>query len=201
MRQHGLSQRLTERVDVTEPAGISTGIAGRYATAIFELIREDGGLETLERDVGTIEALLRDSKDFCAMIGSPIYSREAQERAIAAVAGHVGLSNTMTKTLRLMASKRRLFVLPQLAAELRRRIAEERGEITAQVTAAQPLSEDQRRRLSETLKGAVGREVKLNVAVDPGLIGGLVLRVGSRMIDTSIRSKLAALQNTMKRAG
>ena len=186
---------------MTEPAGISTGIAGRYAAAIFELIREDGGIEMLERDVSTLENLLRDSRDFREMISSPVYSRDAQERAVAAVAAHVGLSDTMTKTLRLMASKRRLFVLPQLAAELRRRIADERGEITAEVTAAQPLSDEQRRRLAETLKGAVGREVKLDVSTDPGLIGGLVLRVGSRMIDTSIRSKLAALQNTMKRAG
>ncbi len=196
-----MAHRLTERMDVTAPAGISTGIAGRYATAIFELIREDGGLETLERDVEALESLLRDSRDFHDMIGSPIYPRDAQERAVAAVAEHVGLSATMTKTLRLMASKRRLFVLPQLAAELRRRIADERGEVSAEVTAAQPLRDDQRQRLAETLKASIGREVKLKVAVDPALIGGFVLRIGSRMIDTSLRSKLAALQNTMKRAG
>ncbi len=104
-------------------------------------------------------------------------------------------------TLRLMAQKRRLFVLPALVRELRALIAEAKGEVTADVTAATDLTEAQQQKLSETLKASVGKDVKLNLSVDEGLIGGLVVKVGSQMIDTSIRSKLAALQSTMKEVG
>ena len=107
----------------------------------------------------------------------------------------------MTNTLGLMAAKRRLFVLPQLVAALKKLIAEEKGEVEAEVTSAQPLTDDQRARLADTIKAGVGKDIKLNTSVDETLIGGLVVKVGSRMIDTSIRSRLAALQNTMKEVG
>ena len=189
------------RGDVSEPASISTGIASRYATAIFELAKEGNALAALETDIATLDAALKDSAEFRDVIASPIYSRDDQGAAIAAVADKAGLSDIVKNTLGLMAAKRRLFVLPQLVAELARLIAEEKGEITAEVTSAQPLTDDQIARLSETLKARMGKDVKLNTAVDESLIGGLVVNVGSRMIDTSIRSRLAALQNTMKEVG
>lgn len=186
---------------MSEPISISTGIAARYATAVFELAREENALEQLERDVDALYDAHGESADFRDLIRSPVYSRAEQESAVAAVAGRMELSETMTRTLRLMATKRRLFVLPQFLAALRQRIAEEKGEVTAEVVSATPLSDDQRGRLAETLRKQAGRDVKIAMSVDESLIGGLRVKLGSRMIDTSIRSKLDALQNKMKEAG
>ncbi len=186
---------------MSEPASISTGIASRYATAIFELAKEDQAIDALESDVDALGAALKESRDFRELISSPVYSREQQERAIAALADKMGLSRLVANTLRLMATKRRLFVLPQLVQELRARIAREKGIVTAEVVAAIELTEDQRNKLIETLRQAAGSDVKIDLSVDERLIGGLRVKLGSKMIDTSIRSKLAALKNTMKEAG
>jgi len=188
-------------VDVSEPASISTGIAARYATAIFELAKEDNTLAALEADVDSLDASLEGSADFRALISSPVYSREQQATAVTAIAKAAGLSQIVANLLALMAGNRRLFVLPQLVRELRARIAAEKGEITAEVTAAKALTKAQEDKLAKTLKARVGKDVKISMAVDESLIGGLVVKVGSRMIDTSIRSKLAALQNSMKEVG
>ena len=186
---------------MSEPISISTGIAARDATAAFELAREDDAIDGLERDVDTVTEAHRDSADFRDLIRSPIYSRAQQEAGIAALAEKMGLSDTTTRTLRLMASKRRLFVLPQFLTALRDRIAEEKGVVTAEVVSASPLSDDQRGRLADTLTRQAGRDVKIDLSVDESLIGGLRVKLGSRMIDTSIRSKLDAMQNMMKEAG
>ena len=186
---------------MSEPQSISTGIAARYATALFELSKEGDGLPVLEADAEALDAALRDSPEFGSFIASPIYSRAEQENAVGAVADAMDLKPVVVNTLRLMARKRRLFVLPALVRELRARIAAEKGEVTAEVASAAALSDAQKEKLAETLKASVGKDVKLNLAVDETLIGGLVVKVGSQMIDTSIRSKLAALQNTMKEVG
>lgn len=191
----------SERVDVSEAASISTGIAARYATAVFELAKEGGALETLESDVDVLQGMLAESADFRDLISSPIYSRDAQGAAVTAIAKKAGLTDTVTNTLALMASKRRLFVLPQLARALRDRIAAEKGEVTADVTSAKALTQAQADKLAAALKAVVGKDVKMNTSVDEELIGGLVVKVGSKMIDTSIRSRLAALQNVMKEVG
>lgn len=186
---------------MSEPASISSGIAARYATALFDLSKEEKGLSTLEGDADALDAALAASADLRDLIASPILTREDQGRAIAAIAAKMGLSALTTNTLALMAANRRLFVLPQLVADLRERIATEKGEVTAEVTAAAALSAEQAKKLAETLKARVGKDVKLKTAVDESLIGGLVVKLGSTMIDTSIRSKLAALQNAMKEVG
>ncbi len=186
---------------MSESASISTGIAARYATAVFELAKEGKDLSALENDVDSLDAAMSESADFRDLILSPIYSRDVQSKAIAALAAKMGLSGTVANTLQLMASKRRLFVLPQLVTALRARIADEKGEVTAEVSAARALSDDQQKALAETLKTSVGKDVKMKISVDESLIGGLIVKVGSKMIDTSIRSKLAALQNTMKEVG
>jgi F-type H+-transporting ATPase subunit delta len=188
-------------VDVSEPVSISTGIAGRYATAVFELAKDGKKLKALETDVDTLDAALAGSADFRDLIASPLYSREQQSDAIVAIAKKMKLSPTMANTLNLMAGKRRLFVLPQLVSELRGLIADEKGEVTADVTAAKALTKAQQDKLAKSLKETVGKDVKINMAVDESLIGGLVVKVGSKMIDTSIRSKLASLQNSMKEVG
>jgi F-type H+-transporting ATPase subunit delta len=180
---------------------LTSGIAGRYATAVFELAQESGALEAVEGDLAQLEAALDDSADLRDMIGSPIYSREDQGHAVAAVAKAMGLGAIATNTLSLMAAKRRLFVLPQVIDQVKALAAEARGEVAAEVTAARPLSQAQLDSLAAELKAAVGKDVSVTVTVDETLIGGLVVRLGSRMIDSSIRSKLAKLQSVMKEAG
>jgi len=186
------------RVDVSESVSISSGIAGRYATAAFELAREAKALDTLEADVAALEGALDGSADFRTLIASPVISRDDQARATAALAAKMALSTITANTLALMAEKRRLFVLPQLLSALREMIATEKGEVTAEVTAATELTGAQSDKLAKALKAAVGRDVKIKLAVDESIIGGLVVKVGSKMIDSSVRSKLASLQNAMK---
>lgn len=189
------------RIDVSEPASISAGIAARYATAVFELVNEAKGLKALETDVAALAAALKVSADLRALVGSPIYSREEQTGAIGALAKKMGVSATLSNTLALMGQNRRLFVLPQLLSALEAMIAEEKGEVTAEVTAAAALTKAQADKLAKSLSASVGKTVKLNTTVDDSLIGGLIVKVGSKMIDTSIRSKLASLQNSMKEVG
>lgn len=185
---------------MSEPASISNGIAARYATAVFAIAKEEGALAALESDVDALDAALKDSADLKALISSPVYTRDEQGKAILAIAGKMGLGGTTSNVLGLMAQKRRLFVLPQMVAALRERIAEEKGEVTAEVTSAKALTKTQSDKLAETLAKQAGKDVKIISTVDESLIGGLVVKVGSKMIDTSIASKLKALQNTMKEA-
>jgi F-type H+-transporting ATPase subunit delta len=185
------------RVDVSE-ASISTGIAQRYATAVFELAKEESVLGAVEADLDQLETALAESGDFTAMINSPVYSRDEQTRAVSAIASKMGLSVAVAGALGVMAQKRRLFVLPQFLRALRAAIAADKGEVTAEVTAAKAMTKTQQDKLAKALKAAVGKDVKINMAVDESLIGGLVVKVGSKMIDSSIRSRLNALQNSMK---
>ena len=186
---------------MSETAGISTGIAERYASAVFDLAKENDSLAALETDVAALEGAISDSDDFRTLLTSPLYSRDQQEAAIKAIAQKMNLSTSTGNVLGLLASKRRLFVLPQLAAVLRERLAQERGEVTAEVTTAKALTKAQMDKLSKTLKAQVGKAVTIQETVDESIIGGLIVKVGSKMIDTSIKSKLNALQNTMKEVG
>ena len=186
---------------MSEPASISSGIAARYAAAVFDLAKEEGALKALETDIDALDAALAASADLRSVIDSPILSRDDQAKAIAAVAAKMGLSAILTNALSLMAANRRLFVLPHLIADIRERISTEKGEMTAEVTSAAKLSAAQAKKLAATLKARVGKDVKLKTAVDETLIGGLVVKLGSTMIDTSVKSKLAALQNAMKEVG
>ena len=170
---------------MAETASISLSIAGRYAQALFELARDSGGLTALEADTDALTVVLKTSPDFAAVIASPVIPRDEQAAAVAAVAAKMGVSTLMANTLALMASKGRLFVLPQLVADLKSRIAVEKGEVTADVVSAAPLSADQVNALMATLKASAGKDVKLNATVDESLIGGLVVKLGSTMIDTS----------------
>nr|WP_251134214.1 F0F1 ATP synthase subunit delta [Falsiruegeria litorea] len=189
------------RVDVSEPASISVGIAARYATAIFEIAKENNNLDGLETGVKDLAAALSDSAELRQLVNSPLVSRAEQEAAISAVAGKMGLDPVLSNALALMAQKRRLFVVPQLLNALRDQLAEARGEVTADVASAKALTKAQTEKLSKTLSERVGKTVTINATVDESLVGGLVVKVGSKMIDTSIRSKLNSLQNAMKEVG
>jgi len=186
---------------VAELASVSLSIAGRYALALFELAKEQGSLAALEADTDALGDALKASPDFAEMIASPVIERDEQAAAVQAVARLMGVSTLMANTLALMASKRRLFVIPQLVADLRARIATEKGEVTAEVVSASALTAAQAKKLVATLKASSGKDIKLNATVDESLIGGLIVKLGSTMIDTSVKSKLAALQNAMKEVG
>ena len=186
---------------MSETASTSLGIASRYATAVFELAKEAKKLVAVENDVATLTAALKDSADFRELISSPVYSRDQQVAAMGAIAAKMGLGDVFTGTLGLMAQKRRLFVLPQLVAAVAALIAVEKGEITADVTAAKKLTAAQETKLAAVLSKTVGKDVKIQASVDESLIGGLVIKLGSKMIDTSIASKLSNLQNAMKEVG
>jgi F-type H+-transporting ATPase subunit delta len=189
------------RVDVSESASISSGIADRYAMAVFDLAKEGKEFDQLESNLDDLSAALAGSPELMDLIHSPVYSREEQSGAIAAVSAKMDLSKTMQNVLSLMASKRRLFVVPQMINRLRELIAEEKGEVTADVASAVKLTAAQSKELAKTLTAKIGKDVKINMTVDESLIGGLVVKVGSKMIDTSIRSKLNSLQNAMKEVG
>ncbi len=186
---------------MSEPASISVGIAGRYAQALFELAKDAKALSALEADADALQAALTASPELAEMIASPVVSRQDQAGAMAAVSAKMGLSALTANTIALMAGNRRLFVLPQLVANLKARIADEKGEMTAEVTSATALTAAQTKSLAATLKAKVGKTVKLNTTVDESLIGGLIVKLGSTMIDTSVKARLAALQNAMKEVG
>ena len=186
---------------MSEPASISTGIAQRYATALFDIAKDDNALIGLEADATALADALAESPELAAMIASPIISRAEQAGAIAAIAAKMGVSPLMANTLAVMGANRRLFVLPQFIADLRARISAEKGEMTAEVIAAKALTPAQSAKLAATLKAKVGKDIILKTTVDESLIGGLVVKLGSTMIDTSIKAKLAALQNIMKEVG
>jgi len=189
------------RVDVSEPASISLGIAVRYATAIFEIVKANKNLPKLDESVVALSNALSESEDLRTLISSPLVARDDQKSAIMAISRKMNLIPTLHKGLGLMAERRRLFVLPQLLDALLQMLAEERNEVTADVASAKALTQAQLDKLTKTLSERVGKTVTINATVDEMLIGGLVVKVGSKMIDTSISSKLAFLQKAMKEVG
>ena len=186
---------------MSEPASISRSIAERYATAIFEIAQENKNLDGLEASLSDLGAALGESADLRNLISSPLITRADQGAAISALAKKMKLAPVIQNSLALMAEKRRLFVVPQLIDALRALLAEERNEITAEVVSAKALSDEQLKKLAKTLTAQVGKTVTIQASVDESLIGGLVVKVGSKMIDTSIRAKLNSLQNVMKEVG
>lgn len=186
---------------VANSSSISADVAGRYAQALFDLVKDAGTIDALSAQIDELALAHDESADLRDLTVSPLHNRDQQEAAIAALAARAGFSPELSNTLRLMARNRRLFTLPQFIAKLRDLIADAKGEMTADVVSAQELTSEQKSRLSDTLSAKSGKKVKLNARVDETLIGGMVVKLGSQMIDSSIRSKLASLQNAMKEVG
>jgi len=178
----------------------ASGLAGRYAVASFELAREQDALDEVAADLSGLRALLDESADLRRLIRSPVISREEQGRAIVTLAERVGFHQLTRQFLGLLAHKRRLFVLPQIITVYLAMLSEHKGEVRAELTSAVALSAAQLEALKERLTAAIGQTVTVATAVDPGLLGGLVVRVGSRMIDASLRTKLQRLEVAMKGA-
>jgi F-type H+-transporting ATPase subunit delta len=178
-----------------------SGVAGRYARSLFELAQEEGAVAAVEGDLGRFESLLDGSEDLQRLIKSPVFSADEQSRAIDAVLARAGIGGLTGNFLRVVARNRRLFAVPQMIRAFREIAAEARGEAAAEVTAAHALTAEQERDLKATLKSVVDKDVSVKVTVDPSLLGGLVVKLGSRQIDTSLKTKLNSLKLALKEVG
>ena len=174
------------------------GLAGRYATAAFELAREESALDVLASDLSTLKALLRISPELTRLVRSPAFSREEQAKGVEAVLKQAKASPLAMRVVLLLTRKRRLFILADVIGAFEALLARHRGEVAASVTSARALDTQETEELKHVLKENLGREPKLELHVDPSLLGGLVLRIGSRMIDSSLRTKLDGLRIAMR---
>lgn len=181
--------------------GISPGIAGRYAKALYELANEQGQRDQVAADLGRIKAMLADSADLARLIKSPAFSREEQGRALRAVLERAGMGDLTRRFVGLAARNRRVFALPAMIDAYAALVARAKGEVTATVVSAQPLTDAQLAQIRDLLAAKAKRQVSLSARVDPSLIGGLVVRMGSRMIDSSLKTKLQSLELAMKGVG
>ena len=185
---------------VTETSGAS-GLAARYAAALFELGDSEGALDRLAEDLGHLRAMIRESKDLDRVIRSPIVSRDDQKRAVFALLDKAGVHDLTRRFVGVVTANRRLFALPDMIAAYQARLARHRGEVTAEVTSAAPLNDGQLGALRESLKRAIGAKVAVDASVDETLLGGLVVKIGSRMVDSSLNTKLERLRFAMKGVG
>ena len=174
------------------------GLALRYATAVFELAAEERSIDTLANDLAQLKVLLRASPEFTRLVRSPLFSREDQAKGMEGVLAKAGASSLTRRLILLLAEKRRLFALNDVIRSFEQIVAKHRGEVAAEVTSARALSNEEAADLKRLLKDKLGREPKLELHVDPSLLGGLKLKIGSRMIDSSLRSKLDGLRAAMK---
>lgn len=180
---------------------ITEGMAGRYAAALFELANEQSKLAEVESDLIKVQVLLDESADLRRLVRSPVFSAEEQGRALAAVLGRAGIGTLTENFFKLIARNRRLFASSDIIKAFRALAAKSRGEETAEVTSAVALNDAQLSALKDTLRGAIGKDVQLDARVDASLIGGLVVKIGSRMIDSSLRTKLDGLRVALKGTG
>jgi F-type H+-transporting ATPase subunit delta len=177
-----------------------SGISGRYATALFELAQESKSLETIATDLSRLRALITGSADLARLVRSPVFSRDEQGKAMEAILTRLNVSMLTKNFIGLLAAKRRLFALQGIIAAFETLVANQRGELRAEVTSAKALKPDQLTVLAGTLKDALKREIRLSERVDPSLLGGLVVKVGSRQIDSSLKTKLVRLERAMRGA-
>lgn len=183
---------------VENSSGIQASLAGRYATALFELARDERQLDAVGVSLAALKAALAESEDFARLTTSPLVSRGEAGKAIAATADAMQLDPLTTRFLGVLAENRRLGQLGAVIRAFNLLAAAHRGETTAEVTSAHPLSDDQVAALKTRLKSRLGRDVSVDLAVDPAILGGLVVKIGSEMIDGSIRTKLNTLAHAMK---
>jgi len=186
---------------VAQSSSPVSGIAERYAGSLYELAVQSGSVDKVEADLSRFEALISESDDLDRMIKSPVFSADDQFKAISAVADKAGISGLVGNFLRVVAKNRRLFAVPAMIKAFRAIAANARGEVAADVTSAHPLSASQQEELKAALKGVTGKDVAINAAVDPSLLGGLVVKIGSRQIDTSLKTKLNSLKLALKEVG
>ena len=176
-------------------------MAGRYASALFDLAREGSALDDVAGDLEAVDAMIDGSADLARLVRSPVIPREDQGQAIDAVLEAAGIGDLARRFVGLVARNRRLFALRDMMAVYRTLLADHRGQTTARVTSARPLTDEQIARIESRLADVVDQEISLTTDVDESLLGGLVVRVGSRMIDSSLKTKLRGMRTAMKEAG
>ncbi len=175
-------------------------MACRYATALFELAREANAIDAVKADLERFDGLVAESPDLNRLVRSPVFSTAEQLRALSAVLARAGIGGLAAQFLKLVTSNRRLFAARNMVRGYRELVAKHKGEATAEITVAEELKDDHVTALKGALKTISGKDVALNIKIDPAIIGGLVVKLGSRMVDTSLRTKLNAIRHAMKEA-
>jgi F-type H+-transporting ATPase subunit delta len=175
-------------------------MAGRYATALFELALEGKAVDQVQGDLAVFDAMVESSPDLTRLVRSPVFSAEEQAKALAALLAKAGMSGIAANFLRVVASNRRLFAVREMIRGFNALVARHKGEVTAQVTVAESLNDARMNEIRDALKAITGKDVRIDVVVDPAIIGGLKVKVGSRMVDASLRTKLNSIKFAMKEA-
>ena len=178
-----------------------SAVAERYASSLFELAQQANSVAKVESDLNDFEAMLKDSADLSRLINSPVFSSDEQAKAIDAIVAKAKIAGLAGNFLRVVAKNRRLFAVPGMIQAFRRIAAEHRGETTAEVTSAHALTAAQQTELKAALKSVAGKDVAITITVDPSLLGGLIVKMGSRQIDTSLKTKLNSLKLALKEVG
>jgi F-type H+-transporting ATPase subunit delta len=178
-----------------------SGVSGRYATALFELARDEKSSDAVKADLDRFDAMLSESADLKRLVRSPVFSSEAQSKALVAVLDKAEISGISANFLKVLTANRRLFAVSDVIRAFRALVAKFKGEATADVTVAEQFSDKNLDALRTALKAVTGKDVALNVKIDPSIIGGLVVKLGSRMVDSSLRTKLNSIKHAMKEAG
>ena len=175
-------------------------MAGRYATALFDLARETNAIDAVQSDLDRFDALVAESADLSRLVRSPVFSADEQLRALSAVLDRVSIGGIAANFFKLVTTNRRLFAVRDMIKAFRALVSQYKGEATAEVTVAERLKDEHIQALRAALNAVSGKNVDLNIKVDPAIIGGLVVKLGSRMVDTSLRTKLNAIKHAMKEA-
>jgi F-type H+-transporting ATPase subunit delta len=183
---------------VDDSSGIQASLAGRYALALFELAQDAKQIEAVSASLATLRAAIDQSDDLRALIASPLVARDEQASAVGAVVGSLEIDPLTGNFVGVLTQNRRLPQLPAVIRAYNMLAARHRGEITAEVTSARPLDDDQVSAIRQHLRSRVGRDIAVDLSVDPAILGGLVVKIGSQMIDSSIRTKLNTLAHAMK---
>jgi F-type H+-transporting ATPase subunit delta len=178
-----------------------SGVSGRYATALFELARDEKSVDAVLADIDQFDRLLAESDDLKRLVRSPVFSADTQMKALSAVLEKAEITGVSANFLKVLTANRRLFAVADVTRAFRALVAKFKGEATADVTVAEALSDANLDALKAALKSVTGKDVTLNVKVDPSIIGGLVVKLGSRMVDSSLRTKLNSIKHAMKEAG
>jgi F-type H+-transporting ATPase subunit delta len=178
-----------------------SGVAGRYATALFELALENKAVDAVKKDLDQFDALIADSADLNRLVRSPVFGVDEQLKALSAILAKAGIGGLAENFLRVITTNRRLFAVRDMIRAYRALVARHKGEVTAHVTVAQKLSDTHLDALKSALKSVTsGKDIDLDIKIDPAIIGGLVVKVGSRMVDSSLRTKLNSIKLAMKEA-
>jgi F-type H+-transporting ATPase subunit delta len=185
---------------VAGEGAIVSGMAGRYATALFELAREQNAIDTVKVNLDRFDALVAEIADLARLLRSPVLSADEQGRALSGVLDKVGIDGLAANFLKLVATNRRLFAALDMVKAYRALVAKHKGEVTAEVTVAEKPSEAHLAAIKDALRAVTKKDVQVDVKVDPAIIGGLVVKLGSRMVDSSLRTKLNAIKLAMKEA-